>query len=307
MGTYPKLDALLQDIVNKYETNELTESQAAALAPEHFRNQVLVTIYLRSRSPTAADLAAMPARTQAVQTWFDTNSIDPHWTDPWEIEAHSYGYVPVSLLGALSQLTEVNHVITEKAPDGAEVAGGAQGDSDTATLPQWLPGYKESTEPLERKYQGLHFLVEAWEAGTYDQLDKSKHCALEDDNHVHAHVIVYDTPEVQTRLRTWLSDNNVRSFNNAEVFSETWGPTVLVYGLPVSKIRELAGLEGVRRILGSPCTETSSIPQTFGDDTEGESVHNVAAWHSAGITGAGVQVGVIDTGFDGIRGRITVH
>ena len=59
-GNYPLLDEALQDMVRKYETCELTEAEAAALAPEHHENSVLV----QTNVTTAEGVLVPPAPRQ---------------------------------------------------------------------------------------------------------------------------------------------------------------------------------------------------------------------------------------------------
>ena len=81
-GTYPNLDETLADLVRKYETNELTEEEAAALAPEHHGKKVLIQAEIDGNianedtsmedqdiSPRYADSEYRPPRIYALAKW----------------------------------------------------------------------------------------------------------------------------------------------------------------------------------------------------------------------------------------------
>ena len=89
---YPKLDATFQQLVQQFEDGELTETQAAAQAPDHFDSNVMVIV----------DLSA---NLEAVDAWLSRQDLKytPRLADPNYTPLYINAWVPVSLLGALSQ------------------------------------------------------------------------------------------------------------------------------------------------------------------------------------------------------------
>jgi len=65
--------------------------------------------------------------------------------------------------------------------------------------------------------------------------------------------------------------------------------------VPPQALVALADVEGVLRVARAPTFR----PLAGAQMTQGDTALNGAAWRSAGITGAGVKVGIIDVGFDG--------
>ena len=78
--------------MQQFEDGELSETQAAAQAPDHFDSNVMVTV----------DLSA---NLEAIAAWLDSQELDypPRLADPNATPLHINAWVPVSLLGALSQ------------------------------------------------------------------------------------------------------------------------------------------------------------------------------------------------------------
>ena len=143
---YPNLDVALQQIVQGYESGDLTECQAAAQDLAHHASSVLVEVELA-------------ANIDAVDTWMASQGISPRHKDAAWVPPHIYAYVPVSLLGALSlrdgvSLIRMSSGIFTDSRDanekircdgeasGVSGAGGASGASETAEpqLPLWLKG-----------------------------------------------------------------------------------------------------------------------------------------------------------------------
>ena len=87
---YPNLDATLQEIVARFEAEELSESAAATQAHTYHGSSVLVTV----------DLSA---NIDAVDAWMESKDISSRQANPSHPTPNIYGFVKVSLLGALSQ------------------------------------------------------------------------------------------------------------------------------------------------------------------------------------------------------------
>ena len=89
---YPKLDATFQQLVQRFEAGELSETEAAALAPDHFESLVMVTVDVSSNL-------------EAIDDWLSRQNLDyPHrFANPDHVPMYINTWVPVSLLGSLSQ------------------------------------------------------------------------------------------------------------------------------------------------------------------------------------------------------------
>ncbi len=89
---YPKLDATFQEIVQRFENGELSETEAAALAPDHFESLVMVTVDVSSNL-------------DAIDDWLSRQNLeDPRrFANPNHDPMYINTWVPVSLLGSLSQ------------------------------------------------------------------------------------------------------------------------------------------------------------------------------------------------------------
>ena len=279
VGTYPKLDDLLQDIVNKYETNELSESQAAALAPEHFRNHVLVQVNLKGRDDSA------------VEEWMGQQAIEPHYTVKKEVLTfHSYAFVPVSKLAPLSQIATVENIeaLENWLPEGEEAympkpepesaSGQSSGESEPqAELPAWLHGY-----PHPRTYPGLSRVLSEITAeydtnGTVsDELLKQllADCQVEDQS-IHVEVRV-ETAHLDAFLN-WLVS---QSLNRAEIgIIDAGFTTLLDFMLPFSLL-ETTG--------GRPEVYSVDVPTCFSPLSR---YHDTSAYDAKGTSRTAGQVG----------------
>ncbi len=90
---YPRLDSFLSQLVADYEAGRLSAQDATSQAPSGSQTGIAVTVY------TAGDVAAL-------RQWLASNGGDPRNVGQSYIEA----YVPVGLLGLLSQQPGVNQV-----------------------------------------------------------------------------------------------------------------------------------------------------------------------------------------------------
>ena len=90
---YPRLDSILSQLVADYEAGQLSAQDASSQAPSANQTGIAVTVY------TAGDVAAL-------RQWLESNGGDPRNVGQTYIEA----YVPVALLGQLSQQPGVSRV-----------------------------------------------------------------------------------------------------------------------------------------------------------------------------------------------------
>ncbi len=90
---YPRLDSILSQLVADYEAGQLSAQDATGQAPSGSQTGIAVTVY------TDGDVAAL-------RQWLESNGGDPRNVGRTYIEA----YVPVALLGQLSQQPGVSRV-----------------------------------------------------------------------------------------------------------------------------------------------------------------------------------------------------
>lgn len=90
---YPRLDSFLSQLVADYEAGRLSAQDATSQAPSGSQTGIAVTVY------TDGDVAAL-------RQWLASNGADPRNVGQTYVEA----YVPVGLLGQLSQQPGVNQV-----------------------------------------------------------------------------------------------------------------------------------------------------------------------------------------------------
>ena len=117
---YPKLDATFQQLVQRFEAGELSETEAAALAPDHFESLVMVTVDVSSNL-------------EAIDDWLSRQNLDyPYrFANPDHVPMYINTWVPVSLLGSLSQQEDVmvvsstyDYFLYEKSASGDGVIEG---------------------------------------------------------------------------------------------------------------------------------------------------------------------------------------
>ena len=310
-NNYPKLDASLQDVVRKFESGDLTECQAAAQDLAHHASSVLVEVEL-------------PTNIDAVDTWMANQGISPRHKDATWDPPHIYAYVPVSLLGALSQQDGVSLIrmssgiftdsrdFNERSSCGSEASGatgaggtsGASGASETAEpqLPLWLKG----VHPYPRLGTGskLGDVVYRYEQGEITAAEAAAEMGVSGGTSVDVDVEIED-PDNAEAIATWLRDNGA---SLGLVIKDDRGGTNYITGsVPLSILGELSNRPGVLvvyapvstwppgpqgAVLDVPLKSPTPTPQGF-------AAHNVTPWHTAGYTGSGIKVGIIDSSFDG--------
>lgn len=145
VNNYPNLDETLQDLVRRYETGELTERKAAALAPQNRGAHVLVQVDLQTEDRNDPSV-------NTLDKWMGANEIDPRFVNlNTALPLHIYAYPKVSVLGALSQQPGLTLVQALDHPFGENFAGSipsaepegnaTRADGGDPYLPLWLKGY----------------------------------------------------------------------------------------------------------------------------------------------------------------------
>ncbi len=298
---YPNLDTFLRDLVTKYEAEELSETEAAAKAPVYHGSSVLVEVDL----PTNIDV---------VYTWMGSQGISARYKDPEHIPPHMYAYVPVSLLGALSQREGVTLVQPVQDRDGFFAASqgargargaGAPGSTAEPKLPLWLKGY-----PYPNLISRLEELVYRYEQGELTAEEVASEFGDQGKgSSVHVQIMLSPDPANTDAVVAWLKSKGLSPLHITK--SEEY-PNFISGFVPVSLLAELSQHTGVWRVEvpggpggGSKGTrprtrtsrgaEQSSAPTTNTPQEKHEADH----WNIAGYEGSGVKIGIIDQRFDG--------
>ena len=307
---YPNLDEVLVGVVDKYESGELTEREAAKQAPLHRDDTVLV------------EVDALAAQIDALDEWMGEQGIEPRFKDADHyMTPHIYAYVRVSVLGTLSNregvvvVWHVEGVGESPIPDGVL---GQEGPSDPPTLPYWLKDGEYS-----RLESPLNALIYDYENGTITAQDVL-------NNRVINHAVLNNALYVMADVRDLSKIKAVNEWLKSRegVFqARIEGDNVAAY-VPVPHILGLSRRPGVGWVYvpedplsrldmigprgrGSrdyqpdshqrrPPTPTPTPKPTT--TSQGVSQHGATAWHIATptkYTGKGVKVGIIDAGFIG--------
>ena len=247
---YPKLHSILQNLVRGFEAGNLTEILAAAQAPLHYYNAVLVKV----------DVAA---NIDAIDTWMERQSISARLKVTNEGDPYFYAYVPVSLLGALSRQSGVT-LVEPSIPPWADLsdytagAAGAAGSSgnvirfagtptptpDPANLrmpeiPIWLQG----AHPYPRLQSPISGIVYRYERGEITEAAAAAEIGYNYGSAVIVDIYVVDDPAKTDAIVSWLNGKDV-------IPNEVLRGHVIVAYIPVSVLGELSNQPGVTRILG---------------------------------------------------------
>ena len=249
---YPKLDLALQKIVRGYETEELSESEAAAQAHTYHGSSVLATVDL------SANIDAVDA--WAVDAWMEGRGISSRHTNATHIPPNIHAFVKVSLLGALSQqegIIQVKEAIPPWAelpsgqdPGGASGAGGASGgtgaegpsgDAPGPRLPLWLKGH-----PYHKLERGLDDLVDRYERGELTEAEAAAQTDFHQGSTVAVTVELINDPANTDAVIAWLKSKGV----SAEYVAKHEAPHPHYVGayVPVSMMGTLSRQPEVVRI-----------------------------------------------------------
>ena len=246
---YPNLDATLQEIVARFEAEELSESAAAAQAHTYHGSSVLVTVDLSS------------ANIDAVDGWMAGKDISSRQANPSHPTPNIYGFVKVSLLGALSQqegVIQVKETIPPWAdlPSGQDSGGasgaggasggtGAEGPSGDATgprLPLWLKGH-----PYHKMGSPLDDLVDLYERGELTEAEAAAQTEDYQGSAVGVIVELISDPANTDDVIAWLASKGVSSEYIAK--HETPDPHYIGAYVPVSLLGPLSRQPGIIRII----------------------------------------------------------
>ena len=220
---YPNLDATLQEIVARFEAEELSESAAAAQAHTYHGSSVLVRV-------------DFSANIDAVDTWMEGKDISQRNVNATHIPPNINAFVKVSLLGALSQQEGVIQVKETIPPwvdlpsgqdsGGASGAGGASGstgaegpsgDAAGPRLPLWLKGH-----PYHKLDSELTGLVDLYERGELTEAEAAAQTEDYQGSAVGVEVELISDPANTDAVVAWLASRGVSA---GYIFKdETSGP-----------------------------------------------------------------------------------
>ena len=333
-GTYPNLDETLSDLVGQYERCEKTETEAAALAPDHDGNTVLIE-------------AVAGNKVDVIDKWMENQSIRPRFVETDLTDPHRvYAFVRVSLLGTLSQRKEVTAVnipedngkrettVAFRAPEDSAVlrhmrARGSRSLNSGPTgpeLPWWLRGYNHPRSyPKMRGH--LPLIAGHYERGEWDEhKDGNYYNCLpkrgDDSGDIPVSVYILDEGNDKAVVKRWLEAAGLDMDSYGNEIRAVDGILFAVVYLPIPKIIELSTVPEVHyletggcgeedtSLFGAPVSPPNAGPGTaprMGDIvTQGVALHGADDWHGirnppGGYKGQNVKIGIIDSDFGGIN------
>ena len=288
-GDYPNLDTTLQNVVRQWETTEITEVEAARLAPSYHQRTVLAGITVSW--PNEPYIAALAENVEAVDDWMEANGVTVRHADPTERTSLVFGFVPVSKLGQLSQLEYVQSVDSQDPHDDtaqsrmAARSAGASAEPKPA-FPVWLKGYRHPDVSTPGKIEtSIFFAVQDHEDDilTNDALtDPSTYCVFGMDssgNHsldfILADVEYFNDPGAEATIFAYLDEHGIdRPADVPGIIEITDHLRLMGLTMPTSTVRGLSELVAVNRIYTEPCDSDraprSSAPGSHNDsDSDG--------------------------------------
>ena len=263
VNKYPNLDETLAELVQKYESGELTEEEAAALAPDYEGSRVLVQVEAPADSLDALD------------TWMGEKEINPRYTNPDYAWPLVYAYPRVSVLGPLSEQDGVTLVkaLKSRSPDVVmhypkpplPVTRTADG-TPLPELPGWLKGYPHPRTYHEYDGGALSILMDHYDDGkvtdeTIDYLNRTVGCGVDDDGRVFLSLRVQNNPTALETVRTWLAEREITVKLERE--GDAPGVKSLLMSLRPSEIKEVAELVDVARAYFYPCSSRPGSENSY--------------------------------------------
>ena len=257
---YPDLGTSLNRMVASVEAGQAVE-KVTDNGAVHNAGMVAVSIYLSGE-------------TDGVVSFLEDNGGSPRNVGEDYIEA----YVPVPLLGQVSEQPGVLRVREIIPPQQTGPAATGDGEDIEITLP----------EKTELKYPNLGSRLDQLVAGVEDGEASTREAA--EDAPVHQEesvaVTIYLSGNVDGVV-SFLEDNGGSPRNVSEDYIEAYVPVPLL-----GQVSEQFGVLRVREIV--PAEEHQSTQRIAG---QGPQAHGSPAWNQAGYSGQGVKVGVIESFF----------
>ena len=144
---------------------------------------------------------------------------------------------------------------------------------------------KVSPPPYPNMDSNLNTIAHRVETGLFTAKDAASAAPLHDEESVA--VTFYISEGYADSIVAFLEDNGASPRNIGADYIEAYVPASL---LPEASQQE--GVNSIRTIIPPQPAQGSVV-------SEGVAAHGVPAWHTAGLKGKGVKIGVLDVGFEG--------
>ena len=196
--------------------------------------------------------------------------------------------VAASLALLLILVAGSDSIVQAQTPD-TPTPEATQGPGDWDGVENLTPIEGERNPPTYPNMDSnLNRIVEQVQTGQFAAQAAAANAPLISDESVA--VTIYVTEGFAAAIVAFLESNGASPRNVGTDYVEAYVPVSL---LPDTSEQE--GVISIRSIIPpQPAQGTTS--------SEAASAHGATAWHSAGLKGQGVRIGVIDTGFSGFRG-----
>ena len=312
-GEYSNLDKTLASLVERFETCESTEAEAAAEAPFHEGTRVLVSINLVGDDDTA------------LYDWMGSNNYLPRYQVTDTSPDFIYSWVKISRLGALAQRSELtgieateNLFNAEKGDDNwgnpGELTAAAMDETGEPlpVFPWFLKGYEHPGRFSQVKGK-LNWVLQEYRAGTltdaYREEDYIACNFVEGTNSLRLSITT--NAEAADDLETWLSSNGG---TNIRVNPETFGGTgFMSVTLPLDNLLDLVDHPGLQEVRALECYRSSyqrrlnqeaetyavvdtpqNVPANYRTASQ---IHLSKAWSDSRTrrNGTGIKVAIIDS------------
>ena len=196
--------------------------------------------------------------------------------------------VAASLALLLMLVAGSDTVVQAQTPD-TPTPETTQGPGDWDGVENLAPIERERNPPTYPNMDSnLNRIVEQVQTGQFTAQAAAANAPLSSDESVA--VTIYVTEGFAAAIVAFLESNGASPRNVGTDYVEAY--------VPVSLLPDTSEQEGVISI-------RSIIPPQPAQSTTGSAAataHGATAWHTAGLKGQGIRIGVIDTGFSGLRG-----
>ena len=253
---YPQLDSTLGGLVADHEGGKVAARAAASQAPVHSGASVAVTIYIN-------------ANLSAIRGFLESNGGDPRNVGKDYIEA----YVPVSLLGQLSEQTGVTRIETIVPPVSSQ----------------------DRSEPCTEDLGVVSGVVTT--TGSWDLTCTVRYYSFGLSQSASVTISLTTSEDRDTLLILRKGGRTgARIASNNDIDYPTNKNSRLQYGLEPGTYTVDALIHAGAAI--ADFTLTIEAPVFDPIISQGAETHGALAWHRVGITGQGISVGILDVGFD---------